>query len=81
MTLDDSHCFTHLPTGAFEMTFKVDAADRFAIQKALALRNSQESGVPDAYHDDATYEGRLLAEICRGWFEFLGEWPSLDDEA
>lgn len=57
------------------MTFKVDAADRFAIQKALALRASRESGVPDAHHDDATDEGRLLAEICRGWLELLGEWP------
>lgn len=61
--------------GAFEMTFKVDAADREAINQAIQYRLSSVGGIPDAHHDDATTNGRVLAEICRGWLDLLGLWP------
>lgn len=51
---------------------KIDELDYRAIQSAFAER--QRFAIPDACHDDANTAGRLVAEICRGWLEFLGKW-------
>lgn len=55
------------------ITFEVDDLDFEAIQKAVARRQAAfrvngELIIPDGEGD---LRGRLIAEICRGWVEFL----------
>jgi hypothetical protein len=55
--------------GAHELNIKVDKQDRDIIQKAMILRNKYP--LPDTWHDDANIQGMVIAEICRGYIDFM----------
>ena len=61
--------FESLPTGGVKMHAVLDKHDFRDIRRAIIMRAQRPSGIPDAVHDDATWTGRVLAEICRGWME------------
>lgn len=72
--------FELLRTGAYSIKAKIDKQDYKAICKAISIR--QRSSVPHAHHDDATNTGCLIAEVCRGWLDMIGEeCPRMDDPA
>jgi hypothetical protein len=59
------------------MTMHVDKLDEGAILKAVAVwqrRNRDSTGVnvPDG---DSDIRGAVIAELCRGYLDSLGEWP------
>ena len=58
-----------LKSGAFEMVLTLDSQDAASIAEALRIRLGHGRTIPDASHDDANINGRLVAEICRGWME------------
>lgn len=47
----------------------LDALDRDAIDSAIAIR--QRSPIPNG---TGPLRDRVIAEICRGWMEMLGQW-------
>ena len=50
---------------------ELDELDAEAINKALRLQFSfGDKGLPDG---EGNLPGRMLAEICRGWLEYMGE--------
>lgn len=59
------------------LSFAVDESDCGAIMEALARRQALRC-MPD-YEDhelaESDLRGRLLAEICRGWLEFMSFPP------
>lgn len=65
--------FEELPTGGVKLHAILDYHDHRDILKAIAMRHNRIGGIPDAVHDDATYTGRVLAEICRGWMDLYGD--------
>lgn len=73
MNFDDD--FEELPTGGVKFHAVLDAHDFRDIRKAILKRSKRLSGIPDAVHDDATYAGRVIAEICRGWMDLYGDNP------
>lgn len=54
------------------VTLIVDAADHDAILDAIDLRLTFAAGLPDG---EGNQTGRVVAEICRGWAEFLDAAP------
>ena len=62
-----------------QMTLELDELDAIAINEAIARRQRfrDESGcvLPDSESNRA---GAVVAEICRGWLEFL-EWTDKDE--
>jgi len=69
--------------GIHEIILRLDDLDYEAVQRSIAHRQTWRV-MPDATHDDANMSGRILAEICRGWEEFLSDRFSgefrLDDD-
>lgn len=56
-----------------EIVLKLDETDAEAVEYCMSLRRG--SSLPDTDDDNANLDGRVIAEICRGWAEMLGEWP------
>lgn len=63
--------FRTLPTGAVEFRCVLDPHDARSISEAILQRIRNTPVLPDATHDDATFSGRVLAEVCRGWLEAM----------
>lgn len=64
--------------GLKQIVLKVDHLDAESIMEAIAERWTW-GVLPDACHDDVNMEGRIIAEICRGWMEMLGK-PRIPEE-
>jgi hypothetical protein len=60
-----------LPSGVWRMEVFVDDDDHRDICRATSLRSNHM--LPDATHDDASLQGRLIAEVCRGWLKMIGK--------
>jgi hypothetical protein len=58
------------------ITFQVDEDDFDAIQNAVAKR--QTIPLPDS---DGDKLGRVIAEICRGWYERVEAQGGKDDKS
>lgn len=60
-----------------QITLTLDDVDYDAIQKATGCRQAFRV-MPDG---EGCLMGRTIAEICRGWLEFINRGPEDDDPA
>ena len=65
--------FKRLDSGIVQMTVKLDMHDWRDLTMACYRRAGRLGSIPDAVHDDASWTGCVLAEICRGWMEFTDQ--------
>ena len=52
------------------LTITLDEVDWRSVQKAIAIR---EATIPLPDADGGDLNGRVIAEICRGWLDFI-DW-------
>ncbi len=59
-----------------KITLELDELDYNALLRAMSIRQ-QSRCMPDG---DGNMAGRVIAEICRGWLEFMGKSVMSDAE-
>ncbi len=70
IVLDDRRPADATPAKAKTVALELDDLDFDAVQKAISIRQGLMGGglLPDG---EGNLAGRIVAEICRGWMEFL----------
>lgn len=63
------------PASVRRVLLELDEDDHDALQAAFATHQSRHPR-PDG---GSNLAGCLVAEICRGWLEMLGRWPTRGD--